>query len=115
MEEKRKNIRVRANFVALFKPQYTRLARGSRIKDVSETGVCVPAKNHFPVDTLLEVVIRSEDLKEPIQILARVVRIVECHNGNYPFEVGVVFLDLPLSNKNKLKEYIRHAIALEGK
>ncbi len=114
MENKRKSVRVTAFLVASFKVKNTRLAGGSRVKDISETGACVPSNHYFPVDSLIELEIRSDDLKEPIKALARVVRITNRNDGKFPYEVGLVFLDLPLVKRNILHDYIQRSIAQEG-
>jgi hypothetical protein len=114
MENKRKSARVNANLVVLVKVKNARMARGSRIKNVSETGVCIPLSHYFPVDSLLDLEIRSVDLMNPIKTSARVVRVVNRDNGEFPFEMGVVFLDIPIPNRNMLSDYISRTIAQRG-
>jgi len=116
MEEKRKSIRVRgSNLTVLFKVKNARLAGGSRIKDISEIGLCILSKYHFPVDSVLEMEIRSDNLKEPIKTLGRVVRIVNCNNSKFQFEVGIVFLDLSLANNRiTLRNYIQRFMTQEN-
>ena len=111
MENKRRGVRVRANAIVSFKVKTTRLVGGSRIKDISETGVCIPSKHFFNLDSILELEIRSEDLTEPVKILARVVRIAKRNKGKYQFEVGVEFLDSADVKQNLLQDYIRRSIA----
>jgi len=113
MEEKRKSRRVRSNAVATFKVQSARLAGGSRIKDISETGVCLPSKHYFPIAAILELEIRSDDLNEPVKVLAKVVRVVKRDKGVFPFEVGLVFFELSAVNKDILHHFIR-SIAARG-
>lgn len=107
MEDKRKHVRVCANLVVILKVKNSRLARGSRTKDISETGICIPLNNYFPVGSLLELEMRSIDLKGPIRSLARVVRIAKLDDGYTPFEMGVEFIDFPVANRRIFSEYIR--------
>ncbi len=114
MENKRKSVRVTASLVVSFKVKNTRLAVGSRIKDVSATGVCIPSKYYLPVDSLIELEIRSDDFKEPIKASARVVRVTNRSGSKFPYEVGLVFVDVPFDKRNILHDYIQRSIAREG-
>ena len=111
MENKRRSVRVTANSIVSFKVKDTRLAGGSRIKDVSETGACIPSNHYFPIDSLLELEIRSDDLKGSIKVLGRVVRITGRREGKFLYEVGLVFLDLPFDKRKMLQEYIQRFMA----
>lgn len=113
-KNKRKNARIRANLAVLFKVKNTLLAGGSRIKDVSETGMCIPSKHNFPVDSLLELEIRSDDLQEPIKASAAVVRVTRRNDSEFPYELGIIFLDIPFDKWKMLQDYIRRSIA-QGK
>lgn len=115
MENRRKNVRVEANLIVLLKASNTRMARGSRIKNVSETGICVPLNHYFPVDSLIELEIRSVYFEESIKASARVVRVANRDNNISSYEVGAVFLDIPdPANRYVLYEYIRRSIASLG-
>jgi hypothetical protein len=111
MDEKRKSLRARTGAVVSFKVQASRLAGGSRIKDISDSGICIPSKVYFAVGSILELEIRSDDLSEPVKTLARVVRVVNRDKGKFPFEVGLVFVHLPIAEQNMLHDYIRRAVA----
>jgi hypothetical protein len=111
MEEKRKNVRVKLNSVVSFKIKSTLLAVSSRIKDASDSGMCFPSKNSFPVGTVLELRIRSEDLPEPIKVFGKVVRIVNPAINDAHFEVGLEFLEMPVAKLQILHDYIQQAVA----
>ncbi len=100
--------------VVSYKVKNTCLAGGLRLKNVSETGLCIPSKHYFPIDSLLELEIRSDDLKEPIKALARVARVTDRSDGKFRCEVGLVFLDLPLVKQNMLQDCIKRSIAQGG-
>jgi len=114
MDEKRKSPRIRTSAVVSYKVQAARLAGGSRIKDISETGICIPSKVYFPVDSILELEIRSDDLEKPIKVLAKVVRIANRDKGKFSFEVGLLFLGVPPDQFDILHGYIRRLIAQGG-
>ena len=111
MDEKRRGPRVRANIVVNFKVKSIRLVGGSRIKDISVVGICLPSKHYFPVDSILDLEIRSEELKEPIKVSARVARISNRNSSKFQFEVGLDFLDLPLPKRDELNNYIQRVLA----
>lgn len=113
MDDKRKSPRVKANGVVSFKVKSSRLAGGSRVKDISASGICIPSKSYFPVDSILELEVRSDDLKEPIKTLARVVRIAKRDKGNFQFEVGLEFIDFPIDQSYLLNEYMLRSKASE--
>jgi len=114
MEEKRKSPRVKTAAVVSFRVQASRLAGGSRVKDISESGICIPSKTYFAPDSIIELEIRSDDLMEPIKVLAKVVRIANRDKGNFPFEVGLIFLELTPAKRYMLHEYLCRLIAQGG-
>jgi c-di-GMP-binding flagellar brake protein YcgR len=109
MENKRKSNRGKGiGFSnASFRKPYSCLLSSSRIKDISETGVCLPLNLYFPVDSILEIGIRLENFNNTIRTLARVVRISPQLNSRFRFEAGLKFLELPPTNKNMLRDYIQ--------
>lgn len=111
MEEKRKHPRIKANVLVSYKVKTSRLLGGSHIKDISESGIGLPSKHYFPIDTILELEVKSDDFKEPLKALAKVVRIANLNNNKFQFEVGVEFLDLTPARRNMLHDYISQAIA----
>jgi len=110
MEEKRKSPRVRVSAQVTLRLQAARLAGGSRVKDISETGICIPSKTYYAVGSLIELEVRAEDLSEPFKVLARVVRIANRDRSKFPFELGLVFLHLPVAERDFLHEYIKRSI-----
>jgi len=111
MENKRKAPRGNVNLKATLRKIKRSLSSGSRIKDISETGMCMPLNLYFPVDTLLEVEILFEDLNISIFALARVVRIAERNNSRYRFDVGFEFLNLALEKQEFLREYVHNTLS----
>ena len=112
--EKRKSPRIRSSALVSLKVESARLSVGSRVKDISEIGICIPSKTYFPVEAMLELEIRSDDLNEPIKIMAKVVRIINRDKGKFPYELGLVLLELPIDKRNILHDYICRLIAQGG-
>jgi hypothetical protein len=111
MSDKRKAVRVRANIVANFKVKAVRLAGGSRVKDISEVGLCLPSKHHFDVNAILELEIRAEDLQEPVKTTARVVWIRNISSSKYNFEVGLEFMDMLPAQKNVIHKFVQGVLS----
>ena len=111
MEEKRKVSRIKVNAVVSYRIKNIRLAGGTRVQDISELGICIPTTQFIPVDSILELEIRSDDLKEPIKTLAKVTRVVHRSGGKYQFEVGLEFVDFPRVRLNELCDFIKISLA----
>ena len=109
MVEKRNSTRMIEPFVVSFKAKNTLLSFGSRIKDISETGACLSSHQYFPIDTLLEMEIRSYDSKISVKTLARIIRTANCNDSKFKFELGLVFLNPPLAKWDMLYNYIHPA------
>ena len=110
MENRRKSKRVSSNLVVIFRVKSSRLASGSRIKDISGTGVCIPLNHYFPVGSLIELEMRAYHLKGPIKASARIVRTSIQENSMSKFEMGIEFIDFPAAHRNRLNEYIHQAM-----
>ena len=111
MDDKRKNVRVRANLAVSIRAQNSRFASGSRTRDISESGACFPSRLSLPVNFLLTMELRSEYLKAPIKAVVRVVRVINQNDAQFPVQVGVAIQDIPLPNQQILREFIQHALA----
>jgi len=111
MENKRKAPRGNVNLKASLRKIKKSLSSGSRITDISETGMRMPLNLYFPVDSLLEVEIIFEDLNISILTLARVARITERNNSRYRFDVGFEFLNLPLEKQDLLRKYVHQSLS----
>lgn len=106
MENKRKSPRGNISLKVSFRKMKNYLFSGSRIKNISETGLCMPLNVYFPVDSLLEVEVYLDESDVAIYGLARVVRVAERNNSRYRFDVGLEFLNLPHEKQKILRDYI---------
>ena len=113
MPNQRKSTRRSVNLNVSFRKVKSYLISGSRIKNISETGMCIPLNLYFPVDSLLEVGFPLHEFKNSIKTLARVVRVSDRNNSRYRFDVGLEFLNLPADKRNMIREYIHSSLPQE--
>ncbi|MBF0504520.1 MAG: PilZ domain-containing protein [Candidatus Omnitrophica bacterium] len=114
MQNKRKSDRRNVSLNVSFRKMKSNLISGSRIKDISETGICIPLNLYFPINSLLEVGIRLHEFKNFIKTTARVVRISDRdNNSRYRYDVGLEFLDLPSEKRNLLRDYLHQSMTQE--
>ncbi|MCM8781052.1 MAG: Flp pilus assembly complex ATPase component TadA [Candidatus Omnitrophica bacterium] len=72
-------------------------------KNISAAGLLFISDEPIALASVLELNIELPDGKEPIQCLARVVRIEEINNR---YDVGVCFLDITAADKARLNKYV---------
>jgi len=89
------------------------LSSGSRIKNISETGLCFLSSSYIPVESIVEMEIRTDDLPGPMKIWARVVKTANLNDSKFKFELGVVFLDIDYDyvKRKALHDYIERHVA----
>lgn len=106
-ENKRKSIRGCVSIKVSYRKAEGFLASASRIKDISETGLCIPLDLNLPVNSLVELSIPFEDFNSSIKTLARVVRITPRNdNSGHRFDVGLEFFELPVHQRNMIRRFI---------
>ena len=115
MEDRRRAIRKDANLRISFRKMKNYLFSGSRVKNISEVGICMPVNINFPVTSLLEVEIVFDEINTSMFALARVVRTVERNNKQnktrYRFDIGLEFLSLSPEKQNILRDYINRSMS----
>jgi c-di-GMP-binding flagellar brake protein YcgR len=114
MKEQRRYVRIDKTFAVSFHKVKGLLHSGTRTKDISEGGVCLPLDQYFCVDSLLEIEIRCDDFKGPLKALVRIVWIVNRYNSEFPFEAGLEFLEIPPVQRDILRDYINRYVAEGG-
>ena len=115
MENKRIFPRKSVGLTVTFRKTQSYLLTGARIKDISETGMCMPSNLFYPIGHLIEIDILLDEYKISIKTKARVARLTDLTNNRYRFDVGLEFLELASQERNILREYIQRSLALEKK
>jgi len=111
MDDRRKSARKDANLKISFRKMKHYLFSGSRVKNISEIGICMPVNINIPVGSLLEVEIVFDEINTSMYALARVVRVDERDNSRYRFDMGLEFLNLTPEKQNTLRDYIHRSMA----
>lgn len=114
MENRRKHVRINKSLEVSFRKARDFMRSGARNKNISESGVCLPTAQYFSVGSLLEVEISLIDFKAPVKAVARVMWIVKKDDGNFPFEVGLEFLEILPAQRDMLRDYIKHNLPEKG-
>ncbi len=78
-------------------------------KNLSAGGLVFTAKEQVPVSSILELKIELPDAKEPIECLARVVRIEEVEIEK-TYDIAVCFLDLSGADRVKLDAFVEEEL-----
>ena len=106
-ENKRKSSRGSASIKVTYRRPETILVSTSRIKDISETGLCIPIDLNLPLNSIVELTISFEDFNTSIKTSARVVRVTPRSGNSGPrFEVGLEFAELPIHQRNMIRRTI---------
>lgn len=114
MENRRKHVRINKSLEVSFHKAKDFLRSGARNKDISESGICLPTAQYFPVGSILEVEISLVDFKAPVKVVARVMWVAKKDNSQFPFEVGLEFLEILPAQRDMLRDYIKHNLPEKG-
>ncbi len=114
VENQRRHVRISKSLEVSFRAVKGFLRSGTRNKNISESGICLPISQHFSVGSLLEMEISSDDFKAPIKALARVAWITNHSDVKFPFEAGLEFLEISPDQRDILRDYINHHSTEDG-
>ena len=107
MDERRKYIRIDGSTAISYRVLKQFLGSGSRSKNISEGGICLPIHQRFEIGVVLELKIHLAELSHPILAVGKVVRLEEKKQGvNFPFELGIQFIKISPADKNKIIAHI---------
>lgn len=80
---------------------------GSRSEDISEGGISFPVFRSIEPGANLEIEIYITEFKKPILATGEVVWLHKRNDIRYPFLVGIKFVKIDLSDRHKLRSYLR--------
>ena len=115
MDNKRKTSRVIARLEGTVSKDKRLILYAARIKDVSETGICVQLKQYFEVGALLEIEVRSDEFRVPLKGTTRVMWIRHRDSQRFPYEAGLQFVEILPADRAKLCGYVLHSLQRGGK
>jgi Tfp pilus assembly protein PilZ len=114
MENQRRHARIGQGFSVSFHEINDILGSGERSKNLSESGLCLPLNHYYEVGSLLELEIRSDELKVSVKAVARVAWIIRQDNRELPFQAGLEFTDIAPAQRELLRECIKRHLASGG-
>ena len=107
MDERRQYIRIDKSTAVSYRVLEQFLGSGSRSKNISEGGICLPLHQRFGVGVVLELKIHLAELSQPILAIGKVVWLEEKKEDvNFPFELGIQFIKISPADKNKIITHI---------
>ena len=107
MQEKRKSIRVNKHIIVMYHVITDLLRSGSRTKDISAGGLCLPVIEQLKPGQFLDLEIRIDEFVRPIKALGEVVWQKNSDEKNFPFEIGIKFIDIGVEDHKKLVQAIQ--------
>jgi len=94
MENRRQQIRISKSLEVKYKIADGFLKSGARSFDISKGGIRLPTIQRLRPGTILELEIKLSEVADPIIAIGEVMWLSPRKQGEYPFEVGVKFIDI---------------------
>jgi Tfp pilus assembly protein PilZ len=79
----------------------------SRSKNISEAGIRLPVFQRFEAGTSLKLVINFQDYAKPVEAIGEVVWFKESGERQYPFEIGIKFVQIKPEELKRLTQHLR--------
>jgi c-di-GMP-binding flagellar brake protein YcgR len=106
MDERRHLVRVGKMAEINYSIADAYLKSGTRSKNISSEGMCLPMIQRLEPGTVLDIEIKLAQDKQPIRAVAQVVWLNPRDDHRYPFEAGVKFIEINETEKAKIKEVL---------
>lgn len=106
MEERRKYIRIDKALSLSYEILESFLRPSCRSKDISEGGIRLRIFQRLAPGTALKLWIYLRDFEQPILAVGEVAWLQKQNDKEYPFEVGIRFIEINSSDRDKLSKYI---------
>ena len=103
MSERRRHPRISKPVNVTHRMLQQALRAGSRIKNISESGIRIPIIRKLEPGTTIQLEIRLVEFQEPIVTMGKVIWLRTRNDVDYPFEAGIKFLELSLADRNKIR------------
>jgi len=108
VQERRKYSRKNESFkVALCSAKYL-LKKDLLTKDISEDGICLLSPYRVEIGEIIELGIHLPRLKKPLMAKGKVLRRNEVNDENYPFILGIQFVDITSGDYERISKHIRY-------
>ncbi|MFC1658414.1 PilZ domain-containing protein [Candidatus Omnitrophota bacterium] len=104
-KNRRHHVRVSKNLEISYQVINDVLRYGSHSMDVSKGGIRFPAIQRLKPETVMELEIRLQDIVKPIAATGEVVWLSRKKSGQFPYEVGVKFIQISSIDVEILSSY----------
>lgn len=111
MNERRRNVRVEDELLISYKMCKTIFASSSRVKDISLGGLRFPVQQYWVPGTMLEIDFSFPEAKDLLKIKGEVRWSSDFPHLEYRYLLGVRFIDLSLSDRDRIKDHIMNRLA----
>lgn len=111
MDERRKNVRVGDDLLISYRMCKTIFASSSRLKDISLGGIRLPVQQHWGPGTMLELDFSFPETKELLKTKGEVKWSLDFLHREYRYLLGVQFIELSLSDRDRIKDHIMNRLA----
>ena len=105
--ERRKNYRLKSRLSVVRCSLKYLFETNSLSRDISEYGICLLTENKIEIGEVVELGIYVPESKTPIMAKGEVVRRNETNDPKLPFLLGIKFIDIESSDREKILEHIR--------
>jgi hypothetical protein len=107
-EERRKFLRINDTSMVSYTVVNALLGMGTRLKNVSESGICIPSMHAMAPGICLEVTLHFSQHIKPMKVVGKVIwNKPRAGDIKYPFELGIVFTKISPVDQEKLLHYIK--------
>jgi c-di-GMP-binding flagellar brake protein YcgR len=106
MQERRQHIRISKFLTISYEVLDQFIKGGSRSKNISGGGLCMPLIQRLKPGTLLKLEIRLVEFSKPIVATGKVIWLSEKREAQFPFIGGVEFVKIDLGDLNRIRRHI---------
>ena len=108
VEERRRYLRRKESFtVTLCSTEYL-FKKNLLTKDISEDGICLLSPYKIEIGEIIELCIYLPESKKPVTARGKVLRRNEVNDKNYPFIMGIQFVDIPGDDYKQILKHLRY-------
>jgi len=106
MQEHRQYIRINRSLVVSYRLINQLIGIGILSKNVSGGGICLPVFQRLEPHAILELDIHLSDSVKLAKIIGEVIWIRERDDVQFPFEIGIKFIKINPSVRDKISDFI---------
>ncbi len=106
MPENRQFLRLSKSLMVSYLPVKQLFRGGTRTTNISTGGICLPFFQRLELHSILDLEISLSTEERPIKATGEIVWIKTRNDVKFPFEVGIKFIKIEASLRDKLEKFI---------